>query len=124
MLPLVLEAFNHTRMARKWSNINIPGALHFVTGNVRDRIPIFRQELCAQEFFTVLSDLKTEWPAKVVAYVLMPEHFHFIVNPRDGEIKAFVQALKSKLALKIVDLAGHRFLLNEPRPDGPIHQVW
>ena len=75
-------------MARKWSNINIPGALHFVTGNVRDRIPIFREEWCAKEFFKVLAELRTDWPAKVIAYVLMPEHFHFIVNPQDGEIQA------------------------------------
>ena len=40
-------------MARKWSNLNIPGALHFVTGNVRDRIPMFKEESCAKEFFKV-----------------------------------------------------------------------
>jgi hypothetical protein len=33
-------------MARKWSNLNLPGALHYVTGNVLNRIPIFKQERC------------------------------------------------------------------------------
>ena len=111
-------------MARKWSNLNLPGALHFVTGNVRDRIPIFTQESCAQEFFNVLGNLRAEWPAKVIAYVLMPEHFHIIVNPQDGEIQAFIRVLKSKLARNIVELSGDRFLLAHPEPDGPIHQVW
>ncbi len=26
-------------MARKWSNLNLPGALHYVTGNFLDRNP-------------------------------------------------------------------------------------
>ncbi len=28
-------------MARKWSNLNLPGALHYVTGNFLDRTPVF-----------------------------------------------------------------------------------
>jgi REP element-mobilizing transposase RayT len=111
-------------MARKWSNINIPGALHFVTGNVRDRIPIFENEQCCLDFFRILRDLRAEWPAKVIAYVLMPEHFHLIVNPRDGDIKGFVGTLKSKLASKIVEVEGSRFELAKPESDGSIHQVW
>ena len=28
-------------MARKWSNLNLPGALHYVTGNFLGRTPVF-----------------------------------------------------------------------------------
>ncbi len=28
-------------MARKWSNLNLPGALHYITGNFLDRTPVF-----------------------------------------------------------------------------------
>jgi hypothetical protein len=28
-------------MARKWSNLNLPGALPYVTGNFLDRAPVF-----------------------------------------------------------------------------------
>ncbi len=28
-------------MARKWSNLNLPGALHYITGNFLDRTPGF-----------------------------------------------------------------------------------
>ena len=38
-------------MARKWTNLNLPGALHYVTGNVIDKIKIFRQKRCWQEGF-------------------------------------------------------------------------
>jgi hypothetical protein len=30
-------------MARKWSNLNLPGALHFVTGNCVNRLPVFTE---------------------------------------------------------------------------------
>jgi putative transposase len=111
-------------MTRKWSNLNIPGALHFVTGNLRDRIPIFKQECCCQEFFSVCGELRNKWPAKLIAYVVMPDHFHLVANPKDGNIKGFAGALKSKLARQIIELTGDRFLLNEPGADGSIHQVW
>jgi REP element-mobilizing transposase RayT len=111
-------------MARKWSNLNIPGALHFVTGNVISRIPIFRDERCCQEFVCVCADLKKKWPAKVIAYVLMPDHFHLIANPKDGDIQGFIGALKGKLSIQIIQLTGDCFLLPKPRTDGSTHQMW
>jgi putative transposase len=95
-----------------------------VTGNIRNRIPIFKNQQCCLDFFGISADLRIEWPAKIIAYVLMPEHFHLIVNPRDGDIQGFVGALKSKLASKIIEVAGPRFLLATPEADGSIHQVW
>ena len=63
-------------MARKWSNQNLAGALHFVTGNVIDRIPIFKRDDCCESFLKVFSELLRDWPCKVIAYVLMPDHIH------------------------------------------------
>jgi hypothetical protein len=40
-------------MTKKWSNLNLPGALHYVTGNVLHRIPIFKQERCCKGFLMV-----------------------------------------------------------------------
>ena len=81
-------------MARKWSNLNLPGALHFVTGNFINRIPAFTSPACCSAFLEVLAELNRDWPSKLIAYVLMPDHLHFISNPRDGRIKEFTGALK------------------------------
>lgn len=89
-------------MARKWSNLNLPGALHFVTGNCVNRIPVFTEPACCNAFLEQLKSLMCSWPAKLIAYVLMPDHFHFIVNPRDGRIREFCRDLKSKGAKAIV----------------------
>ena len=112
-------------MARKWSNQNLPGALHFVTGNLLNRVPVFKEDDCCQAFLDVCGKLRKEWPAKLIAYVLMPDHFHLVVNPKDGDIRGFGGALKSLSARKIIDASGgNRFLRQTPDVDGSIHQVW
>ena len=112
-------------MARKWTNLNLPGALHYVTGNVLNRIKIFRQKCCCLAFFKILSELLSEWPAKLIAYVVMPDHVHLIVNPRDGNITGFCGALKSLTAKEVVRITGDkRFVREKPDEDGSIHQVW
>jgi REP element-mobilizing transposase RayT len=112
-------------MARKWSNLNVPGALHFVTGNTLNRMRVFKRELHCNNFFQVLGDLKRDWPSKVIAYVLMPDHFHLVVNPRDGDIRGFVGVLKSLSAKRLLE--HHRsdqFLLKASLPDSVIYEVW
>ncbi|MEK6411095.1 MAG: transposase [Acidobacteriota bacterium] len=112
-------------VARKWSNRNLPGALHFLTGSIALRLPVFEQAACCHAFIEVCSKLKEEWPFKLVAYVLMPDHIHLIVNPKDGRIRELAGALKSLGARRIIDEAkGFSFLKEKPDPDGSIHQVW
>ncbi len=112
-------------MAQKWSNQNLPGALHYITGNVLNRIPIFKQEQCCRAFLDECADLLHKLPCKLIAYVVMPDHFHLTVNPQDGDIIGFGGALKSLAARKIDEITSDkRFLLEKPDKDGSIHQVW
>jgi len=85
-------------MGKKWSNLNLPGALHFVTANVLEREQVFRDASCCISFLQELDDLNQQWPSKLIAYVLMPDHFHLVSNPRDGRIREFTGALKSLIA--------------------------
>lgn len=109
-------------MARKWSNQNLPGALHFVTGNFLNRIPVFRRAQCCQSFVETCAQLITDWPCKLIAYVLMPDHFHFVVNPQDGRIIEFTGKLKSISARSIIASAPD--LGVGSAADGSVHQVW
>jgi len=60
-------------MAQKWSNQNLPGALHYITGNVLNRIPIFKQEKCCRGFLDKCANPLRKWPCKLIAYVVMPD---------------------------------------------------
>ncbi len=105
-------------MAKKWSNRNLPGALHFVTGNVHKRLPIFRNEIACQAFLEELQNLKKD--CKLIAFVLMPDHFHLIVNPRDGDIQKWTGALKSISAKRLTRILPEDLFL---QTNGE-NQVW
>jgi putative transposase len=107
-------------MTRKWSNLNLPGAIHFVTGNFINRIPVFLEPECCLAFLEHLKQLNTDWPAKLIAYVLMPDHFHLISNPQDGCIIELCRDLKSAAA-KAILAASDRFRFPET-DEG--HHVW
>jgi putative transposase len=108
-------------LARKWSNLNLPGALHFVTCNFVDRLRVFTEPTCCKAFLEELKSLNERWPAKLIAYVLMPDHFHLISNPPDGCIKEFIGELKSLSAKKIVKISTHFHFPSRGKGD---HQVW
>ncbi|MDQ6653023.1 MAG: transposase [Acidobacteriota bacterium] len=109
-------------MVRKWLNQNLPGALHFVTGNFLHRVPVFKQDACCQSFVDTFKNLLRDWPCKLIAYVLMPDHLHLIVNPQDGRIKEFTGKLKGLSARAIIEaVQGVKFKLDN---DGSTHQVW
>ena len=72
-------------MARKWTNLNLPGALHFLTGNLVHRTPAFAQEASCVAFLEVCASLINDWPSKLIAYVLMPDHVQLdCQSPRWG----------------------------------------
>ncbi len=107
-------------MARKWSNLNIPGALHYVTGNLLNRQLVFSNPACCRAFLKELETLNQKWPSKLITYVLMPDHFHLIANPTDGRIREFTGHLKAVAAKAIINLnTGFVF---PKRKKG--HQVW
>jgi len=108
-------------MAKKWSNVNLPGALHYVTGNVLHRIPIFKQDRCCEAFLRTCSALLHDWPCKLVAFALMPDHFHLILNPCDGDIKGFAGALKSIAAREIIAISDDKRF---QRRNGLTHKIW
>jgi REP element-mobilizing transposase RayT len=107
-------------MARKWSNLNIPGALHYLTGNLQNRLPVFTEAECCSAFINELKTLNQNWPSKLISYVLMPDHFHLISNPRDGRIIEFARDLKSLAAKSIVQVS-RRFRFPKTEEG---HQVW
>jgi putative transposase len=107
-------------MAKKWSNRNLPGALHFITGNVHKRIPIFKKESACRSFFQELQSLKTKSECKLIAFVLMPDHIHLIINPRDGKAREWTGALKSLVAKRLVEIAPKDFF----RQESGENRVW
>jgi putative transposase len=96
-------------MAKKWTNENLQGALHFVTGNVRNRRRIFTDDKNCMAFLEELQSLRRDRECKVIAFIVMPDHPHLILNPRDGDIQSCTGILKSLSAKRLIEMApvGH-----------------
>jgi putative transposase len=111
-------------MGKKWANKNIPGALHFLTANCLNRVPAFCNEAYCRLFFQAVKELKEARRFKLIAYVLMPDHCHLIVNPRDGQIKELTGAMKGLSARYIIDAEAGEFFAGGSAADGVTHQLW
>jgi len=107
-------------MAKKWKNENLAGALHYVTGNVDKRRQIFLHESNCIAFLDELQSLKHKREAKLICFGVMPDHFHLIVNPRDGDIQTWIGELKSLTAKRLVQINPTGFFT---KADGE-NQVW
>ncbi len=97
----------------------MPGALFFVTGNVEKRRPIFKIDEYCRAFFDELQNLRTTHQLKLVTFVLMFDHFHFLLNPKGGDIQTHTGILKSFTARRIVKLAPPTTFWN-----GKENRVW
>ncbi|NLY01342.1 MAG: hypothetical protein GXY83_35065 [Rhodopirellula sp.] len=58
------------------------------------RLPLFEKEGDCAAFERVLEVAQQKHPTRVLAYCLMPNHWHFVLWPReDGEVTAFLRWL-------------------------------
>lgn len=92
-------------MAKRFNRGDQIGVLHYVTLKVRERNSIFFQDPYIHAVLTSLRQHCDEHPARLIAYVGMPDHLHFINNPRDGKILHFLGQFKPAATLAVRDAA-------------------
>jgi REP element-mobilizing transposase RayT len=106
--------------------------VHYVTGVTYGRVPIFRDDKTCSLFIEALSETRLKDPFKLIGYVLMPDHFHLLVNPIDLNITTVVGKLRGRAASKILKCFRARddgYVLNRlklvrPLASGQTHAVW
>src|SRR5215204_2008890 len=91
-------------MAKKWTNRNVAGVLHYVTGNVERRRSIFQQDYNCFAFLEEMQALRYKRESRLICFVVMPDHFHLIVNPRDGDIQSWIGELRSLSARTLIEI--------------------
>ena len=58
------------------------------------RLPLFEKEADFEAFERVMAEALDRHPTRILAYCLMPNHWHFVLWPRgDGELTAFLRWL-------------------------------
>jgi putative transposase len=70
------------------------GLVYHVLNRAVGRITLFRRDLDYQAFERTLVQARERTPIDVLAYCVMPNHFHLVLKPaRDGDLSRFMQWL-------------------------------
>jgi REP element-mobilizing transposase RayT len=109
-------------MTERFNRGDAEGVLHFITINVRGGARPFVHDAYVRCALEQLRTRCQQHPARLAAYVVMPTHLHFTINPRDGKASLFVRLYKQavteafqKLAIQLGQDAVLRWL---SQPDG------
>jgi putative transposase len=92
--------------------IQYPGAIYHVINRGDRREPIFRDDVDRRRFITTLGEVcaKTDW--QVHAYVLMPNHFHLVIETPNPNLVAGMKWFLGTYTTRFNHrhkLAGHLF---------------
>ncbi|MBI3344683.1 MAG: transposase [Gammaproteobacteria bacterium] len=72
-----------------------PGSIVFITSVCYQRQPLLKQDTDKELLLSVMREIKADNPYKMEAYVIMDNHFHWMIKPGgDGNFSAVMQSLK------------------------------
>jgi REP element-mobilizing transposase RayT len=109
-----------------------PNMVHYVTCVTNDRAPVFRSDKACGLLVEAIATTREREPFKLIAYVIMPDHFHMLANPLKLDISVIVGRIKGRAATAVLGwLRAAGFLsslaklaLRRPRKGGQTHAVW
>lgn len=73
-----------------------PNLIHYVTTVTHLRRPHFRDKEASELFLQVLDDTRKTDPFKLIAYVIMPDHVHLLINPIGLDVKKTMNLIKGR----------------------------
>jgi len=126
-------ASNDRKVMRKTRRvINEPGHAHELTFSCFQRWPLLRDDRIKLWFVDAMEAARCRHGVRLWAYVIMPEHVHMLIHPRDYEydVSAILKSIKQPVARK----ATRFFQQSDPnlfkqlrivRPTGKVeHRFW
>jgi len=74
--------------------IDVGNEFYHIINRANARLPIFKKEKDFEAFENILEEAKYKYSMRILAYCLMPNHWHFVLHPRkDGNLNSFMQWL-------------------------------
>lgn len=72
--------------------IDIGNIVYHTLNRANDRLAIFRKPSDYQAFENILQEAKQKHPMRILAYCLMPNHWHLVLHPSsDGQLAPFMR---------------------------------
>ena len=96
-------ATRHRKTLRRYRT---PGGIYLVTTTTRKRQPLLT-EAAAEAAVRVFERVATEDRAKAIAYVVMPDHVHAVLQPLDGATIGEVVKFFKRVSGNAIRKLGH-----------------
>ena len=94
---------------KKRQTFDVPGHAHLLTFSCYRRRPYFGSDEAKDAFLECLAASKKRLGFEVIAYVVMPEHVHLLVFPKDGlKVRSVLQSVKQPVAQRL-GVRGEKF---------------
>ena len=115
------------------ARINLPGAWYHVLNRGIEKRPIFRSTRCYERFLELLSRLPERFDIEMLAYVLMPNHYHLQLRTQDANLSQAIHWLNVNYSVwfnrkydRVGPLFQGRFkaILHDPSAALTISEVW
>ncbi len=75
----------------RYRNIYIDGCSHFCTAAVVQHLPVFADNDLRQTVLSSWDSQRSRWSVGIEGFVIMPEHFHVLVNGTADGVRKFMQ---------------------------------
>ena len=101
------------------------GDFHFITCSCYERQPFLGTIRQRDLFLKVLEQVRGRYRVVVLGYVVMPEHFHLLINePQRGTPSTVMQVLKLGFTRRVLGEWKRRDRTNQQEFWEPPHQLW
>jgi putative transposase len=91
---------HHTRDLRK-GRFSESGRIYLLTSVVHNRTPIFAELKIGRLLIAELRAAETEGLVQSLAWVVMPDHLHWLVTLQSDSLSALMQRIKGRSAISI-----------------------
>ncbi|MBI2799504.1 MAG: transposase [Gammaproteobacteria bacterium] len=83
------------------------GRAYFVTARTHARRPLFADFFCGRVLVSEMRWAEDAHLVQSLAWVVMPNHFHWLVVLEDGELQRVVGRIKSRTTFRLRKMYGH-----------------
>ena len=88
---------------KRCKRLNVPGDAHYLTFSCFGRLPLLARDRSRQWLTDAIDQARLSHPFDLWAYVIMPEHVHVVLLPREGtQISRLLSAIKLPVSRRAV----------------------
>jgi len=90
-----------------------PAGMYFVTMNTYQREPVLTEPDVLAAFRCALKRARDKYPLEVHAWVVMPDHMHFVIRTHHIELGRFIACFKSHMTRALPKYSSKKYNLND-----------